>query len=87
MLNTITDDSGIVHQGDGISTGWLWGVYYPDPQTPGLYNLDSTSEFLSADDYLIKDDALVVWLIGKLTGGYVYSDFFPSTLNRQEFGR
>jgi hypothetical protein len=81
MLATVTDIYDVDHEG-GDTTGWMWGVYYPDPTTPGLYNLDPKGEFLSADDYLLKDDALVVWVIGKLTGGYVYSDFFPSTLNR-----
>ena len=80
-LRTITDNFGNVYPSlPSVDYGWMYGVYYPDPDTKGQYNLDATSKPIAADDYLLLEDALVIWGIGNSLSQY--DSFYPSTINR-----
>ncbi len=77
MLDSVTDLSNTPHYGDGISNGWMYGVYYHSSGT--TWNLDPYSEYIGPDDYLLQDGALVIWKIGNLAD---YDSDFPAQITR-----
>jgi hypothetical protein len=80
FLVSITDLNDNTYEGSGSGvneTGWMYAVYYPAGGT--TYARDPDSYFVGPDDYKLKENALVIWAIGRLGD---YSGFFPNTINR-----
>jgi hypothetical protein len=82
-IRDIIDRDGNTHDADPANRlGWLYAVYYPDPEDAHTYNRDPISQIVGYDDYLLQSDALVIFAIGDIYNLKEYSSYFPDTIQR-----
>jgi hypothetical protein len=78
----IVDVNGAYHT-PGAGEGFLYAVYYPDPNVAGQYDRDPDSEYIGYDDYLLQQGALVIYAIGNYDDVKEYASYFPDTITRK----
>jgi hypothetical protein len=83
-IRDIVDTSGKTHPAQPFEEGegWLYAVYYPLEEQPGLYERDEVSGYVGYDDYLLKKNALVIFAIGDFYDLGTYYSYFPDQIKR-----
>jgi hypothetical protein len=79
-LLTVIDLQNTSHTADMANKyGWMYAVYYQDTIYPRKWNRDSNSVIIGPDDYMLQEDALVIWTIDKFSN---YDVDFPEEIER-----